>query len=186
MLGTCAALLPRCIGGGQAPRSTGVGFIARLYEIEKRAKALDDDARRALRQRESVPILRDIASWLKQSKRVALPKTPTGQAIHYAESQWDALNRYVEHGWLAIDNNVAERALRPIAIGRKNWLFAGSDQGGERAAIMYTMVMSAKRHELDVLAYLTDVLQRLPSARMSEVPDFLPDRWKAKRNGAVL
>ena len=92
-----------------------------------------------------------------------MPKSPIRQAINYALNQWDALNRYCEQGFLAIDNNAAERAVRPCAIGRRNWLFCGNDGGGRTAAVLFSMTSTAKRHGLDPFAWLRDVLTQLPT-----------------------
>jgi hypothetical protein len=105
-----------------------------------------------------------------------LPKSPIRQAINYALNQWDALTRYCQQGFLVIDNNAAERAVRPCAIGRKNWLFCGNDGGGRTAAILFSMTSTAKRHGLDPFAWLRKVLTRLPQLRADsggQVPDEL-------------
>ena len=106
-----------------------------------------------------------------------LPKSPIGQAIAYAQRQWQALMRFTEHGFLNIDNNASERALRAVAIGRKNWLFAGSDAGGRTAAILYTMTQTCKRHGIDPFAYLQDVLTQLPSLPTDCLPQLSPLAW---------
>ena len=106
-----------------------------------------------------------------------LPKSPIGQAISYARRQWSALLRFTEHGFLNIDNNASERALRAVAVGRRNWLFAGSDSGGRTAAVLYTMTQTCKRHGLDPFVYLQDVLTRLPNSNSHDLTQFLPNRW---------
>ena len=110
-----------------------------------------------------------------------LPKSLIAQAINYALRHWQALTRYVDDGFLDIDNNVAERTLRHIAIGRKNWLFAGSAKGAETAAKLFTVTSSCHRHGVDVFAYLHDILQRLahdPQPDKALLRAWLPDRWK--------
>jgi len=107
-----------------------------------------------------------------------LPKSPLGMATGYALRNWDALNRYPTDGDLTIDNNPAEHAVRAIALGRKNWLFLGSDRGGHAAAIHFSLIASAKRHNLDPFAYLRDLLQRIPTHLNQKIQDLLPDRWK--------
>jgi transposase len=111
-----------------------LAYIARLYAVEKDAKrlGLSGEARRLLREQGARPVLEELHTYLLQIQEQVLPKSPAGQAIHYALSNWAALGRYVEDGDLAIDNNSAERTMRGIAIGRKNWLFFGSDTGDER------------------------------------------------------
>src|SRR5271170_1564224 len=101
-------------------------------------------------------------------------------AIGYALNQWSALNRYVEKGFLNIDNNAAERALKRVAIGRKNWLFAGSDHFAQVSAVLYTLIASALRHGLNPQAYLMSVLAKIGQTPMSELDQFLPDMWKAQ------
>ena len=108
-----------------------------------------------------------------------LPKSPIGQAIAYARRQWSALLRFTEHGFLNIDNIASELALRAMAVGRKNWLFAGSDSGGRTAAVLYTMTQTCRRHGLDPVAYLQDVLTRLPLSTSDDRTPFLHNRWTA-------
>jgi hypothetical protein len=108
-----------------------------------------------------------------------LPKSPLGAAITYATNQWEALNVYVTDGDLAIDNNAAERALRGVAVGRKNWLFWGSDVGGKTAAVLTSFTTTCKRHGIDPWLYLSDVLTRLPSHPADQIAELLPDIWTA-------
>ncbi len=102
-----------------------------------------------------------------------------GEAIGYTLNQWDALNVYLTDGRLSIDNNVAENALRRVALGRKNWLFVGSDNGGRTAAILYSLISTCKRHKVEPWAYLRDVLTRIPQTPADKLADLLPDRWQA-------
>ncbi|MEZ5470116.1 MAG: transposase [Lysobacterales bacterium] len=106
-----------------------------------------------------------------------MPKSPTALAIGYTLKHWDALTRYLDDGAIAIDNNAAERALREIAVGRKNWLFAGSERGGEACAIATSLIETAKAHGHDPLAYLTDVLERLPTTLNRDIDRLLPMNW---------
>ncbi len=159
-------------------------WIRGLYEVEHKAAGLSADERRALRQEHSKPMLDKFEKWLREEYQKVLPKSPIGGAISYSLSNWQALVQYVEDGDLAIDNNAAERALRPVAVGRKNWMFAGSDRGGRAAAILGTLVQSAKRHGLDPFEYLRDVFARIASHPMSRLEEFLPDRWAAERAAA--
>ncbi|MCB1612052.1 MAG: transposase [Xanthomonadales bacterium] len=110
--------------------------------------------------------------------RELLPKSPTAGAIAYTLKSWDALNRYLDNGAIAIDNNAAERALREIAVGRKNWLFAGSEKGGEACAVITSLIETAKAHDHNPLAYLTDILERLPDTLNRDIDSFLPTNWK--------
>ena len=155
-----------------------LGWVRQLYEIERDAKDGTADERRASRQLLAKPILDDIKEWLDVQQPYALPKSPIGEAVQYALNQWKALTRYIDDGDIDIDNNAAERALRAIAIGRRNWLFAGSDRGGRAAALLYTMVQSAKRHALDPFTYLRDLLLRIPTHPNKDIHQLLPDHWK--------
>jgi transposase len=158
-----------------------VAMIGELYAVETEAKDWNAQDRRALRQEKSVPQLAKIHAWLNEQKDQVLPKSPIGTAINYCLGNWEALIRYTEDGDLAIDNNAAENAIRPIVLGRKNWLFAGSDNGGRTGAILASLVASCKRHGVDPFAYLKDVLTRIAETPLSQLDQFLPDRWKAAR-----
>jgi hypothetical protein len=150
-----------------------------LYDIEERGSRLDDVARLLLRRRESVPLMRQLETLLDGPlARGLLPKSKLGTAIGYLRNHWDALTRFLSDGRLPIDNNEAERALRRIAVGRKNWLFVGCHEGGERAAVILTVIASAHRHDLDVWAYLRDILERLAKGETA-LEQLLPDLWKA-------
>lgn len=168
--------------------------IKLLYAVERDADAQGLDAlqRAELRQSLAKPRLEAFKKWLLASQREngghILPKSPMGEAITYALNQWDALCMYITDGRLNIDNNTAENALRRVAIGRKNWLFVGSDKGGTTAAILYSLISTCKRHGVEPWSYLRDVLTRLPQLPKepedSGVPpdkldELLPDRWKA-------
>lgn len=158
--------------------------IRALYDVEDRAKPLTPADRVELRRRESVPLLASFGDWLEATRPHALPKSPVGQAVTYATNQWAALNRYVTDGDLAIDNNAAERALRGVAVGRKNWLFWGSDAGGRTAAVLTSFTATCKRHGIDPWSYLSDVLARLPSHSADRLAELLPDAWAASRQAA--
>lgn len=153
-------------------------LVRELYAVEDAAKTLDDDARRELRQAQSVPILTHIKAWLDAEQQAVLPRSAMGQAIGYALNQWDALCVYATEGFLAIDNNAAERAMKRVAIGRKNWLFAGNDRAGETTALLYTLIASAERHGVDPQRYLTSVFAKLPFTPEQDIDQFLPDVWK--------
>jgi transposase len=156
----------------------GLAFFNRLYAIEHDAAALSPEARCALRQAQSVPILSDMHGWLNEQLRELRPKSPVTGAIKYSLKNWDALCLFTTDGHIPIDNNRSERTLRDQAVGRKNWLFLGSDNGGRTAAVLYSLVASAKRHHLDPQAYLTDVLRRLPSiTNPLALRALLPDHW---------
>ena len=155
-----------------------LAMVGELYDVERRAKDLGESARLELRRRESVPILERIKAWLDDEGQIVLPRSPMAGAIGYALNQWEALSVYATQGFLAIDNNAAERALKRVAIGRKNWLFAGNDRGGQTAATLYTLIASAERHGVDPQRYLTSVLAKIASTPAGELDQFLPDVWR--------
>jgi transposase len=157
-----------------------LAHIRLLYDIEDVAKSFDDAQRKALRQEQAVPRLDAFQQWLEQQQTEVLPKSPLGEAIGYALSNWHSLMRYTEAGSLAIDNNVSERTLREFVLGRKNWLFAGSDNGGRTAAILFSITATCRRLKIDAFAYLRDVLRRLPEVVADRLDELLPDRWAAR------
>jgi transposase len=162
-------------------------MIRRLYQVEDRARSLDDEARRALRQAEAVPILERLRQELDRLAARLLPKSALAQAVTYALNQWQALCRYTEDGRLTIDNNVSERRLRDQAIGRKNWMFLGSAEAGPRAAVICTILAGAKRHRLEPWAYLRDVIMQLSvDASPESLTRLLPDRWAQAHPEHVL
>jgi transposase len=158
-----------------------LGLIARLYAVERDAQDLAPAARCALRRERARPVLAIVRDRLDAWEQTALPKSDFGKAVAYARSQWPTLVRYVDDGDLAIDNNAVERAIRGVAVGRKNWLFAGSYQGGHRAAVLYTLVESCKAAGVEPFAYFADVLARTTTATARELT---PRAWKAAREAA--
>jgi len=160
---------------------TAIAWIKLLYDVEKEIKGLSAEQKKAVRQEKSVPILNDFKEGLDEiTFEQALPQSPIRQAINYTINGWEALCRYTQDGDLSIDNNVAERLMRPIAIGRKNWLFFGSDNGGRTAAILFTITQSAKRHSLNVFTYLKDVIARISDHPANQLHELLPDKWTPK------
>ena len=157
-----------------------LALIRRLYDVEHEAKEteLGPDARLALRQEKSVPILNEIRSRLEQWSIELLPKSPVAGAVHYALAQWTALTRFLEDGRLGLDNNIAERMLRLAAVGRKNYMFFGSDAGGHRAAVIYSLVASCKLIGLDPFAYLRDVITIACDPAFDRFADLTPLAWK--------
>ena len=158
-------------------------YIRRLYKIELEATALglDPDALRALRQDRSRPETDKLRTWLLAQVGVVLPKSPLGEAIGYALDQWTALTRYLDDGRLDIDNNAAEQARRRVAVGRKNWLFTGSDEGGRRAAIFYSLIETCRRHGVEPFAYLRDILERVSTHPAKDIAALLPTNWKKEQ-----
>jgi hypothetical protein len=158
-----------------------LAYIHLLYDVEREARDqnLGGEARRALRQKKSKPILDDIHAYLEREQPHVLPKSPEGEAIAYTLSNWKALTRYCEDGDLAIDNNGAERSLRGIAVGRRNWTFYGSDNGGRTAAVLTSLITTSKRLGLDPFAYLRDIFERIGAHPQSRLAELLPDQWQA-------
>jgi transposase len=151
----------------------------RLYELERRAKDFNDEQRLQMRQELSLPILEQFHQWLLAQRPEVLPKSPMEEAISYALNDWEALRRYTDAGFLAIDNNVAEREMKRIAVGRKNWLTVGSPRGGQTAAVLFSFTSSCQRLAVEPWAYLQDVLTRLPTMPAGRHADLLPDQWRA-------
>jgi transposase len=160
-----------------ARANVAIELIRRLYVIEREIHDRSPEEKKALRQERSKPILDEIKAWLDREAPFVLPKSPIGAAIGYARNQWTALGRFVEDGRLDIDNNRAENALRAIAVGRKNWLFLGNDEGGQRAAIIYSLVATCKDHDVDPWAYLRDLMKILPTYR-GDYAALTPPAWK--------
>jgi len=161
-------------------------LIGRLYEVESAARhrALDATGVTALRQKHVPPILAEIHAWLHMVKAQVLPKSPMAVAVNYALKQWAALSAYVTDGRLEIDNNRSERAMKPVAVGRKNWLFVQSEGGGKTASIMLSLVQTAQAAGVNVKLYLRDVLQRI--ATETDVKRLLPHAWKQHYEADVV
>lgn len=177
-----------------------LAWIGRLYEIEREAKAeiersleqlaergppdaatkhrLSEEITHRLRQERSRSLAEKLGEWLETATGQVLPKSPIGMAIGYARSNWIALTRYLDAGYLSIDNNAAERAMRPIAVGRKNWLHLGSDRGGKTAAVLLSLVQSCRALGVEPFAYLRDVLDRVSTHPHRRIAELLPDAWK--------
>jgi len=159
--------------------TTALNYIGKLYKIERAIKDLDPIAKRAIRKRKAKPILKEYKKWLQRKFLHVLPKNPLGQAIKYSLKHWPALTRYLANGMLDIDNNKAERLMRVVAVGRSNWLFAGSDRGGNAAAVIYSLIETCKLNHLNPYDYLRDVLARLPNTLMRDIDELLPQNWKS-------
>jgi transposase len=153
-----------------------LGLIAQLYDVEDEVRGRSDQERLAARQERSVPLLQRLEAYLREQKGLALPKSQFGKAINYALNQWEALLLYASDGRLEIDNNSSERTLRPCAIGRKNWMFFGSDRGGKTAAILMSILGGARRHGIEPFEYVRQLLIALSSNDV-DLRSLLPDVW---------
>ncbi len=158
-----------------------MGLIKSLFDIERVAASLSEDERKDLRQRIAKPKIAMLKAWLDEMKDVELPKCKLGEAISYTLNRWPALLVYLEHPFVEISNNASERSIKPLVLSRRNWLFAGSEEGGHTAATIMSIVETCKRLSINPFEYMKDVLTRFPSAKTSQIDDFLPDRWLALR-----
>ena len=155
-------------------------LIRAIYDVERLAGELDAEQRFRLRQLRSKPITETLRQWLVLHRQCASDGTAIAKAIDYSLNRWTALMRFLEDGAVPIDNNWIENRIRPIALGRSNWLFAGSLRGGQRAAAVMSLIQSAKLNGHDPYCYLKDVLQRLPTHPASRIEELLPHRWTPK------
>jgi transposase len=159
--------------------------IDALFDIERGINGLPAEARLEARQRLARPLIEELQNWLLAERAQISKHNPVAKAINYMfekEGRWDAFTRFLEDGRLCLTNNAAERALRGIALGRKAWLFAGSQRGGDRAAFMYSLIVTAKMNDIDPQAWLADVLARMPNIPVSRLPELLPWNWTPGRN----
>jgi len=154
-----------------------LGFFGDLYDVEREVADLDVEERRRIRQLKAKPIADDLQAWLILQRQKVPPGSATAKAIDYSLNRWTALTRYLGDGRLPADNNWIENRIRPIALGRNNWLFAGSLRAGCRAAAIMSLIGSAKMNDLDPYAYLSDVLERLPTQPARRIAELLPHRW---------
>ena len=150
--------------------------IGLLYEIEARGRDMSVPERKALRQSESVPVLQSLHAWLQEQTRILAPNSSSAKAVAYTLKRWPALRVYADSGNLPIDNNPVENSIRPIALGKKNWLFAGSERAGRRAAAIQSLLGTAKLNGLEPVAWLTGVLEKLPTWKNNRLEELLPLR----------
>jgi transposase len=159
-----------------------VNELRQLYMVERHARdeCLSPQQRHQLRQELSVPIIAALRPMLQEVREKVLPQSPLGKAARYCLAEWEALNRYLADGRLEIDNNLTENAIRPSAVGKKNWLFIGHPQAGWRSAVIYSIIVSCRRHGIEPWDYLRDVLERLPGMQHSDLASILPANWKPR------
>jgi transposase len=156
--------------------------IDAIFAVERDITGLSDAARHEARQQWVAPLVNDLHDWMLAERARMSKHNPVAKAINYmleGTGRWEAFTAFLDDGCLCLTNNAAERALRGIALGRKSWLFAGSERGGDRAAFMYTLIVTAKMNDIDPQAWMADVLARLPDMPVSRLPELLPWNWKA-------
>jgi transposase len=152
--------------------------IDALFEIERAINGLSSDQRKAVRQDRSTPLVASLHTWMREQRAKLSRHNDLAKAMDYILKRWDAFTRFLDDGRVCLSNNAAERALRGIALGRKSWLFAGSDRGGERAAVMYSLIVTAKMNDIDPQAWLADVLARIADHPASRLDELLPWNWR--------
>jgi len=149
-----------------------------LFEIEHAINGKSVEERRAVRQELSQPLVADLETWMRKERSGLSRGSDVAKAMDYMLKRWPAFTRFLDDGRICLSNNAAERALRGIALGRKSWLFAGSDRGGQRAAAMYSLIVTAKMNDIDPQAWLADVLARIATHPVQKLDDLLPWNWR--------
>ncbi|GJE03658.1 IS66 family transposase [Methylobacterium isbiliense] len=160
--------------------------IDALFDIEREINGLGVDQRRGVRQDRSVPLVAELEAWMREHRAQLSRHAPVAQAIDYMLRRWESFTRFLDDGRVCLTNNAAERALRGIALGRKAWLFAGSDRGAARAAVMYSLIGTARLNDVDPQDWLADVLARIADTPQSRLPELLPWNWRAARERGKL
>ena len=170
----------KALNNDKARAEYALSRIGELYRLERSCDQheVPPEVRHRYRRRWAVPILNELEGWLKQEINVVAPKSPIGEAIAYALGLWPRLRAYTTDGRYLIDNNRIENTIRPLAIGRKNYLFAGSDRGARHAALMYSLLGTCKLHDVEPFAYLRDVIARIPEHKANRLTELLPQNWR--------
>ncbi len=160
--------------------------IDALFEIERSINGFEADKRKAARQERSAPLVADLNAWMRLERGKLSRHNDVAKAMDYMLKRWDSFARFLDDGRICLSNNAAERALRGIVLGRKSWLFAGSDRGGERAAVMYSLIVTAKMNDIDPQAWFADVLARIADHPAQKLDELMPWNWAAARNSHNL
>jgi transposase len=160
--------------------------IDEIFAIERQINGLPADDRLAMRQRDSKPVVADLEKWMRAERARLSRHAETARAIDYMLTRWPAFTRFLDDGRICLTNNAAERALRGITLGRRAWLFAGSDRGGERAAAIYTLIATAKLNNIDPQAWLANVLARIADHPVQRLAELLPWHWNRRHNHAAV
>jgi transposase len=166
--------------GGSPIAAKALEYIGRIYDVERTVVDADCEVRHQIRDRHSRPLMEALREWMILQRSQVPDGSATAKALEYSLRRWDALARFLDDGRLPVDNNHLEGQIRPIAVGKHNWLFAGSLRAGQRAAAVMTLVNSARLNGHDPYAYMKDVLQRLPTHKMSAIAELLPHRWQPR------
>ena len=160
--------------------------IDALFDIERGINGLSAEQRLAVRQEQSAPLVAALEAWMREERRKLSRHADVAGAIDYMLKRWASFTRFLEDGRICLTNNAAERALRGLALGRKAWLFAGSDRGGQRAALLYSLIVTAKLNDVDPQAWLADVLARIAEHPANRLDELLPWNWAARAAGRKL
>jgi hypothetical protein len=152
--------------------------IDALFEIERAINGQSADRRKAVRQELSAPRVADLEAWMREQRAKLSRGNDVAKAMDYMLKRWTAFTRFLDDGRICLSNNAAERAVRGIALGRKSWLFCGSDRGGQRAAVMYSLIVTAKMNDIDPQAWLADILARIAGHPVQKLDDLLPWNWR--------
>lgn len=152
--------------------------IDALFDIERTINGMGTDHRLAVRRDQSAPLVASLEGWMREERTKLSRHSDVAKAMDYMLKRWDGFVRFLDDGRIDLTNNAAERALRGIALGRKSWLFAGSDRGGRRAAVMYSLIVTAKMNDVDPQAWLADVLARIAEHPAKQIDELLPWNWK--------
>ena len=164
-------------GSSRSTALEAVRRIGELFDLERETNGMRADARLAARRARAAPLVADLERWMRAERTRLSRHAPVAKAMNYMLKRWEGFSWFLEDGRLCLTNNAAERALRGVALGRRAWLFAGSDRGGERTAFMYSLIGTAKLNEVDPQAWLTDALGRIADTPRSRLDEFLPWNW---------
>ena len=156
--------------------------IDALFDIERAINGRSAEERLKIRKEQSAPLVAELEAWMREERAKLSKHAAVAKAFDYMLKRWDGFARFLEDGRICLTNNAAERALRSLALGRRAWLFAGSDRGGERAAVMYTLIGTAKLNDVDPQAWLADVLKRIAEHPAQRLDELLPWHWKTEQH----
>jgi transposase len=181
---------PRTRGKDAKPISPlaleAVRRIDEIFDLERTINGADRATRLDVRRAEVAPLVADLETWMRSERERLSRHASVAQAMDYMLKRWDRFARFLEDGRICLSNNAAERSLRGVALGRKSWLFCGSERGGDRTASMYTLITTAKLNDVDPQAWLADVLARIADLPLSRLPELLPWAWARQRDAGAI